>query len=303
MDVFLAIFTYFAYLFIIVMYSIKAAKYLKMPIHLRWELYPVIHEDGFQYGGSKYQGLNWWEESRQQRSLKGVIFLLKEYLHLGEYYHRHRSYWFVLYPWHVGFILIITFHILCFLGSVLVVLGISVSADSPNVLGWTTYFVTLATGVTSFITGAIGSVGLLLKRSVDRNLKAYASHLNYFSYIFTLVVFVSGFYAWAFADPSLDEYREFWVGLLTFRYVEVMPATAFHIVVFDLFLIYLPFTRSFHYVTRFFAYFLIRWDDKPNVRGSQLEHRLQDMFKQKITWAAPHVKPGQTWEEAAKDRN
>lgn len=303
MDVFLATFTYFAYIFIIAMYSFKAVKYLKMPIHLRWELYPVIHEEGFHHGGSKYESVNWWDEVRKQRSLRGVIFLLKEYLHLGEYFHRHRSYWFVLYPWHVGFILIITFHILCFLGSVLVVSGITVSADSQNVFGWTAYFATLVIGVVSFITGSIGSVGLLIKRSVDKDLKAYTSYLNYFSYLFTLVVFVSGLYAWAFADPTLEEYRDFWVGLFTFRYREVMPATAFHILVFDLFLIYLPFTRSFHYVARFFAYFLIRWDDKPNTKGGELEHKLQDMFRQKIAWSAPHIKPGQTWEEAAKDRN
>jgi hypothetical protein len=27
------------------------------------------------------------------------------------------------------------------------------------------------------------------------------------------------------------------------------------------------------------------------------------MFKQRITWSAPHIKSGQTWEEAAKDRS
>jgi nitrate reductase gamma subunit len=303
MDLFLAYFTYFAYIFIIAMYSVKAVKYLKLPIHLRWELYPVIHEDGFQYGGSKYESLNWWEEGRKKRSIRGFFYLLKEYLHLGEYFHRHRSYWVALYPWHIGFILIIAFHILCFFGAVIIVCGDTVSTDSSSIIGIIFYYATLITGVVSFASGAFGSIGLLLKRSSDDNLKLYATPLNYFSYLFTLVVFVSGFYAWAFADPTLAEYREFWVGLITLNYVRVMPATAIHIIVFDLFLIYLPFTRSFHYVTRFFAYFLIRWEDTPNVRGSELEKKIQGMFKQKITWSAPHIKQGQTWEEAAKDRS
>ena len=251
MIIFLALFTYFAYVFIIVLYSVKAIKYLGLPVHLRWELYPVIHEEHFHYGGSKYEGLNWWETGRKQRSLRGFFFLLKEYLHLGEYFHRHRSYWFVLYPWHVGFILIIAFHILCFFGAVLIVSGAPVSADSSSIIGIFFYYATLITGVVSFIAGAFGSIGLLLKRSSDENLRAYASPLNFFSYVFTLVVFLSGFYAWAFADPTLAEYREFWVGLITLHYVGVMPATAIHIIIFDLFLIYLPFTRSFHYVTRF----------------------------------------------------
>ena len=303
MDIFLALFTYFAYIFIVVMYTLKAVKYLQLPIHLRWELYPVIHEKGFHYGGSRYENINWWEGGRKHRSFRGFFYLLKEYLHLGEYFHRNKSYWFVLYPWHVGFILIITFHILCFFGAVLIVSGIPVSFDSTSIIGTLFYYVTLITGVVSFIAGAFGSVGLLLKRWSDKNLKAYASPLNFFSYLFTLLVFLSGLYAWAFADPTLGEYREFWVGLITLHYVKVIPVTAFHIIIFNLFLIYLPFTRSFHYITRFFAYFLIRWEDTPNVRGSELEHKLQDMFKQRITWSAPHIKSGQTWEEAAKDRN
>jgi nitrate reductase gamma subunit len=303
MDIFLPFFTYFAYVFIVVMYAVKAVKYLRLPIHLRWELYPVIHEDGFHYGGSKYENVNWWDEGKKRRSLRGFFYLLKEYLHLGEYFHRNKSYWLFLYPWHVGFILIIAFHIFCLFGAVLIVLGVPVSADSPSIIGAIFYYFTLLTGVISFIAGAFGSIGLLLKRSSDHNLKAYASPLNFFSYVFTLVVFLSGFYAWAFADPTLGEYREFWVGLITFHYVKVDVVTATHIIIFNLFLIYLPFTRSFHYITRFFAYFLIRWEDTPNVRGSELEHKLQNMFKQKITWSAPHIKQGQTWEEAAKDRS
>ena len=41
MAVFLAIITYFAYLFIIGMYTRKAVKYLKLPVHLRWELFTL----------------------------------------------------------------------------------------------------------------------------------------------------------------------------------------------------------------------------------------------------------------------
>lgn len=303
MDIFLAIFTYFAYIFIIAMYTVKAVKYLRLPVHLRWELYPVIHEERFHNGGSKYESLNWWEERRKQRSFRGFIFLLKEYLHMGEYFHRHMSYWLVLYPWHVGFILIITFHILCFFGAVLIVAGIPVGPDSSSAIGIFFYYATLITGVVSFIAGAFGSIGLVVKKSSDKNLKVYSTPLNYFSYLFTLVVFLSGLYAWAFTDTTLAEYREFWVGLITLHYVTVMPATALHIIIFDLFLMYLPFTRSFHYITRFFAFFLIRWEDTPNLRGSDLEKRLQEMFAQKITWSAPHIKSGQTWGEAAKDKN
>jgi nitrate reductase gamma subunit len=297
MTLFLALFTYFAYFFIVVAYSVKVVKYLKLPLHLRWELYPVIHEDGFSHGGSRLERVNWWESVPGKRPIRGFFYLTKEYLHLGEYFHRHRSYWSVLYPWHVGFILIITFHILCFFGALLMVGGIEVSAQSAALSGELFYWAVMVTGVVSFITGAFGSAGLLFKRAVDRNLKLYATPLNYFTYIFTLAVFVSGLFSWFFVDPTFSEYREFWVGLATLTFRGVEAGAAVHIVLFNCFLIYLPFTRSLHYITRFFAFFLIRWDDEPNIRGGELERRLQKAMEGRLSWAAPHIRTGKNWGE------
>jgi nitrate reductase gamma subunit len=301
MNIFLAVFTYFAYGFIITAYTIKGIKYLNMPVHLRWELYPVIPEANYRYGGSRFENIDWWEKTRHQGRIRGVLYLLKEYLHLGEYFHRHRSYWLFLYPWHAGFILIITFHVLCFFSALAMVSGITVAAGSPDAAGIMLYYGCLLTGVTSFIAGAFGSIGLPFKRRTDPDLRAYATPMTYFSYLFTAVVFLSGLAAWIFTDPTLSEYREFWKGLITFRFIGVEAGSAFHIIAFNLFLIYLPFTRSFHYVARFFAFFLIRWDDEPNIRGGLLEKKLQEMFKQKVTWSAPHVKTGKSWEEAVKN--
>jgi nitrate reductase gamma subunit len=300
-SVFLALFTYFAYLFVVVGYSWKIVKYLRLPTHLRWELYPVIHEDRRSYGGSKFERVDWWKEGNQRHALRGFFFLLKEYFHLGEYFHRHRSYWYALYPWHVGFVLIICFHILCFFAALAMVSGIPVDAESLGIFGLLLYYLILATGVVSFISGAFGSVGLMVLRLSDPNLRAYAAPLNYVSYIFTLAVFVSGLAAWIFVDPTFSEYRQFWKGLVTLQFVPIEAAGALHIVLFNLFLIYLPFTRSLHYVTRFFAFFLIRWDDRPNIRGGELEKKLQRLMEQKVTWSAPHIKAGESWADQVKD--
>lgn len=289
MSIFLAIFTYFAYIFIITMYTVKIVKYLRLPVHLRWDLYPVIHEERYKYGGSYFEDIEWWTKARQKRFLRGLIYLLKEYLYLGEYFKRHKSYWLVLYPWHIGFILIITFHILCFLGAIAEVIGVNIF-----------YYLTIVIGVVSFTTGVFGSIGLIIKRLTDKDLKTYASPLTYFNYIFTLAVFLSGLYAWYFVDPTFSEYREFWKGLITFHFTGIEPAGEVHIIIFALFLIYLPYTRSMHYISRLFAFFLIRWDDEPNTKGSELEKKLQEQLKWKVTWSAPHIKSGKTWGENAK---
>jgi nitrate reductase gamma subunit len=299
MRVFLTVFTYFAYVFIVVMYAVKIVKYLSLPVHLRWELYPVIHEEKRGYG-SCFEELEWWTKVRRKSHIRGVIYLLKEYLHLGEYFKRHFSYWIVLYPWHVGFILIILFHILCFLCGVFMAAGLNISRDSADVSGRMLYYVVIVVGGTSFISGSIGSIGLPLKRIYDRNLRIYATPLNYVSYLLTSVVFLSGLYAWYTVDPALSEYREFWKGLVTLHFVSVQGASAIHIFVFNLFLIYLPYTRSMHYITRFFAFFLIRWDDEPNVQGCNLEKELIKLQNQKVTWAGPHIGSGNRWSDLVK---
>ncbi len=300
MTTFLALFTYFAYIFIIAMYTRKAVKYLRLPTHIRWELYPVIHEEQFERGGSVFENQNWWTRERRTRRIKGFFFLLKEYFSLGEYLKRNPGYWLFLYPWHVGFMLIITFHILCFFGAVALIAGVTVAPDSPHVIGVFFYYAILLAGVASFVTGAFGSAGLMVKRWTDQDLRAYASPFNFVTYAFTLAVFLSGLYAWYAVDPGHDEYRGFWKGLLTLSFVPVEPGTAIHIILFNIFLIYLPFTRSMHYITRFFGFFLIRWDDEPNRRGSPLEKRLRELLGKEITWSGPHIGGRKTWGEAAK---
>lgn len=295
MDMVLAILTYFAYFFIIYMYTAKSLKWVRMPIHLRWELYPVIHEPNYRYGGSHMEKLGGHSTSRRGGMLRSSLYLLKEYLSLGEYYKRQRGYWSVIYPWHIGFILIITFHILAFFGAVILLSGVPVAAGSPAFGGRIFYFVMLICGVVSFVAGLVGSIGVLIKRIADIDLRDYASPQQYFTYVFCLAVFGSGLYSWWFVDPAFSEYREFWVGLVTLQPVTVAPASVLHIVLFDLFLIYLPFTRSMHYVTRVFAFFFIRWDDRPNVRGGEIEQQLAARFGQRVSWSAPHIKKGGTW--------
>jgi nitrate reductase gamma subunit len=299
MTAFLAIFTYFSYLFVIAGYAIKIVKYLTLPVHLRWDLYPVIHEEGYRHGGSYFEHLDWWTRIRRKAHLRGIFFLLREYFTLAEYMRRHLSYWAALYPWHIGFILIITFHILCFFGALAMVFKVQVSPESLQAVGVFLYYGILLTGVTSFFAGLLGSIGIIVNRLVDSGLKAYATPQNFVTYVFTLFVFASGLYAWIVVDPTFSEYREFWKGLITLQYVAVAPAAVVHILLFDLFLIYLPFTRSMHYITRFFAFFLIRWDDEPNARGSNLEGKIEKLLAQKLTWSAPHIQPGKTWVEAA----
>ena len=116
--------------------------------------------------------------------------------------------------------------------------------------------------------------------------------MNFFNYVFFLIVYGTGLFSWLVLDPTLAEYRTYWVGLVTLTPPVLHPMTIFHILLFDFFLIYLPFTRSTHYITRVLAYFYIRWDDEPNLPGSAMEKQINGLLQQKQSWEGVHIPRG-----------
>ena len=174
---------------------------------------------------SQYENLDWWTIPHGKNRLRRFWFLFNDYFLLAEYFRRNRGYWYFLYPWHIGFITIISFHILSFFGAVALLLGIPVISGSPSVIGNALYSFSLIMGVMSFSAGLFGSIGMLITRLTRSDLRDYATPQNYFTYIFLLAVFLSGLCAWLTADPNFFEYREFWKGLITFKPIDVKFAS------------------------------------------------------------------------------
>jgi nitrate reductase gamma subunit len=201
--------------------------------------------------------------------------------------------------WHVGFYLIVAFHGLVAIGAITIIGGVDISAESSNTGVLILYYLTLVVGVAGFGLGCLGSIGVLIKRLVDSDLSLFASAKNYFSYVFYFTVFVSGLVAWAAFDTSFAVYREFYYGVFTFSNVPVDAALVSHAVLFAMFLFYMPSTQAMHYATKFFAYFAIRWNDAPNLRGSKIEKKIEALLGQTVTWSAPHIQAGKTWVEVA----
>jgi nitrate reductase gamma subunit len=301
MGTLIIVLTYIAYVFIVAVYTIKVMAWLRLPPHIRWDLYPVVHEENYRYGGSYYEKPEWWTKPRHGNTWRSWLYALKDNFYMGEYFKRNRLYWLFLLPWHLGFIFIITFHILCFFAAVSMFAGLDISAHAPHVAGRVFYTILLLTGGIAFVSGTLGSIGMPVIRLADRGLRTYSMPMNYFNYLFFLIVYGSGLLAWLILDPTLEEYRAYWVGLITLTPPALHPMTVLHIVLFDLFLIYLPFTRSTHYITRILAYFFIRWDDEPNLRGSKLEKQINGLLVRKLSWEAKHIPAGKSWAEAATE--
>jgi nitrate reductase gamma subunit len=224
--------------------------------------------------------------------------MAKKYLTMWGYFTRVRSYWFALYPWHIGFLLIVLFHGLALIGAVCIkAAGLEIASTSPNIGGLILYYATIVVALASFSLGTIGSIGLLVKRTLDRDFRDFASPQNYFNYIFFLSVFVSGLVSFFATNGTFSGYREFWVGLISLKGVPVLPAEYVHIMLFSVFLLYLPFTRSTHYVTKILAYFKIRWDDEPNYGSAESDEKLAEALKWRVGWSASHIQTGQSWGE------
>jgi nitrate reductase gamma subunit len=52
---------------------------------------------------------------------------------------------------------------------------------------------------------------------------------------------------------------------------------------------YIPLTHMSHFITKYFTFHNVLWDDEPNKQGSAIEKKLLEYLGYKVTWAAPHI--------------
>jgi len=278
----------------------RTYKYASLPVHLRWELYPVAHEVGKPYGGSYLEEQDWWHRPRKINLLGESTVFLREIIFFREYFHSNRRFWSFVYPFHLGLFLLVIWVVTLLAGSILVLNGFSVSAAAPNFGLQLIYFLTLISGVAAFVLGIFGTVGLLVKRSLDEDLRIYTAPIDYFNLAGILLIFLTGLLFWLIEDPSFSAARSFIQGLITFKPTAFGPLMTINIVLSSLFLAYMPLTRMVHYVAKYFTYHKVRWDDEPNKPGGGLEKKLQALLNQPTGWSAPHIQAGQSWVEQVK---
>ena len=274
-------------------------KYASLPVHLRWELYPVAHEVGKPYGGSYLEEQDWWRHPRKINLLGESAVFLREIIFFREYFRSNRRFWSFVYPFHLGLFLLVAWVVTLLIGSILTLNGLSVSAAAANFWLQVLYFLTLVSGVAAFVLGIFGTVGLLVKRSLNEDLRNYTAPIDYFNLAGILLIFLTGLLFWVLEDPTFSMARGFVQGLLSVKPAVAGPLMTANIVLSVLFLAYMPFTRMVHYVAKYFTYHKVRWDDEPNTRGSKLEGKVKELLTQAESWSAPHIQPGKSWSEQA----
>ena len=185
------------------------------------------------------------------------------------------------------------------LGAILSIYGVPVTFASTNVGIEIICFLTLIAGVFAFVLGVFGTAGLLIKRSVDEDLKTYTDPIDYFNLVCILIIFATGLASWIFEDPTFGLARDYMQGLFTLKAAAAGPIFITFLLLLSLFLAYMPFTRMLHYVAKYFTYHKVRWDDEPNSRGSKLSQEVSELLTQRESWSGPHIQQGKTWSEQA----
>ena len=219
----LQVLAYIAFAVLVIGVAVRAIKYFTMPIHLRWELYPVPHE---KKEGSYFEEIDWWKKPRKKHYLNHIIFVIQEILFIRALYHHNRKLWNFSFPFHLRLYLVIGWLALLLLSAILNTFGLG--ANLAEFARRLAVFI----GVFGFILGIIGSIGLIIKKATAEELKGYTAPVGYFNVIFILMVFVSGIGAWVTSDPHFLSVRAFVEGLITLKSVEVSTFVSLHITFF-----------------------------------------------------------------------
>jgi nitrate reductase gamma subunit len=242
----------------------RAVRYATKPIHLRWEIYPVPHG--------------------RRGELKVMV---PEILFLRGLWEFNRPMWYVSYPFHLGLYLL----------SAAVVL-LAGAAALPGLTPWLgPVYDNL--GEAGVVLGFAGSLGLLVRRLSDRQLRTYSSAADYFNlawFAATFVLLIVG--EWTRPAGSAGP-LEILRGAARFDTSVAVPGVLAAGLASGLALLaYIPMTHMAHFIAKYFTYHQVRWDERSVAPGGSIERRVAEYLMYRPSWSAPHMGTG-TWAEIA----
>jgi nitrate reductase gamma subunit len=296
----LVIVSYVLFLFFLVMFFYKARKIAGLPNHLRWELAPIPHEKGKgKYGGSYLEEYEWWTKPREKSIIDETIYMLKEIVFLKAVFENNRKLWYFSFPFHLGLYLIAGMILLLVIKATFLSVGISFGINLIDPL--TNIF-----AIVGYTIGALGILGLIVRRIVDPSLKNFNTGGTIFNLLFLLALFVSGGISMISVPDFSGEMSRYAGALLSVDTTLQLPGiVSLHCVLCLLFLSYLPFTKMLHFLAKYFTYHEVRWNDVPMTGNGRLEKDVKKLLNQPVTWAAPHLKADgkKNWVDIVSEEN
>jgi len=269
---------------------VRLARILIMPVHLRWELYPVPKgpRDRVRYGGSYFEELDWWTRP-ERRGLRGELrHIVSELLLFKGVRQHNRQLWFWSWLLHIALYLLVVNMGWAVLVSLLERVGPAAWTSSISPV--------LRTLIMSFSWisapgGVMGSLGLIIYRSTSPKMKAFTSLASILNLSVILLLFASGLLGQITDSAMIDNLISLAGALLTFHAPPSVQGFALaHIVILALFLSYFPFTHMTHMYMKFFTYHKVRWDDVPYRDGERLHESIARCLAFPVSWSGPHIK-------------
>jgi nitrate reductase gamma subunit len=291
----------------VVAIAVRAVRIARLPLHLRWELYPVAHEKGrASYGGSYLEEPEWWTKPRPASLLGELRVMVAEIVLLAGVWEHNRRHWLRSFPFHFGLYLLATLVALLAAGGITVAAGGRVAADG----GWGGRALHLITPIVGYVglgLALLGALALLIRRSVEPDYRAYTKKADYFNLAFFVTTLGVALVAHLAADPQFAGLRGFFARLVTFDFAQprtgasLAAVSVTEVALGSVLLAYIPLTHMSHFFTKWFMYHDIRWSDEPNLPGGKIERQVNAALQYPVSWAAPHIRGDgrKTWLEVA----
>ncbi len=292
MDILLNLFAFLSPLLLLLGIGIKFARIANQPVHVRWEIYdiPSAKRGEAEHAGSYLEEIDWMKKEPKKNLLVEFVEPLKEifFLHRVKKFNIYGLWiWSLFLHWGIW---------LLFLWVFLVLLNATLYSFNLENLIFIAYL--------SYGFGVLGSLGLFVKRISNKELKLYTSGIDYVNLFFLFLLFFTGLLMIQLDDYS-NEVLSYMKGIVSFtlQSENFSTLTLLHFLIFEIFLLYIPFSKFFHGPVKFFTFHKILWNDSYQKKGSREEKKIMQQLNYKVKWAAPHILPEKSWLENAQNTN
>ncbi len=283
---------YLGLVFFLIACIARFMMWAKMPMHVRWELYPVAHEGGGKaaYGGSYLEESDWWTKKREVSLLGELKVMVPEILFLVALREHNKKLWTWSFPFHFGLYLVAGATAFMLAGGLAIgYLPESIAVPVAKIMGMVLPFL----GGAGLVLGIIGAIGLFMRRR-GRELRDYTAPADLFNLVFFMAAFGVAFVTFVGFDRDFSMVTTFVVNLVTFNLAPIGDGLAgtlltLSVVLLALLTAYIPTTHMSHFIGKSFAYHSIRWSDEPNLAGGKQEKEIEELLSRPVSWSAPHI--------------
>jgi nitrate reductase gamma subunit len=278
---------------------LKAVKYARMPMHVRWELYPVAHEKGKPYGGSYFEEPEWWTRPREVSRAGEVKTIAEEVFTLRAVREHNRPLWIPSLLFHYGLYLLFALGVAVAAGGLSQAAGtgaLRILAGSRLLSAW---------GGAGLLLATAGCTLLLARRLSQFELRRASTPADFFHLWLLLAVFVASIGSWLAADRSYGIAAGLVASVFSAHPEPALPTWfALQIALLGLFLAYLPWSHMTHFFAKYFTWHSVRWDDAPNTAGKTYAAQAARLLGRPVRWSGPHIQGDgkKTWGEIVKER-